>query len=273
MENTPPPQVEYMVTTRNFSISENHQAVVALQQIGYMYSKQVKPLIEPDFCGPDMNTYYLSRSISTSDLCLFGFIPSSSDTKLSKTHIHSVLTFNFVGSDTIKIDALCVNNVRKYSGAGKLLMDVISIARKNHISRLDLDAIQTKETLDFYNKYWFTASPSDKGHMTRTVKPAGSEDLLWWLDPTLNKTPPSLQSSRSSPLVTHATSTKKAPRYKTVYKSHKRGRPALKRIVAKAPRNLRIEKTPRNSRIEKTPRMKIEKTPRIVPKKITEVMV
>ena len=86
--------------------------------------------------------------------------------------VHSVMTFHIhedkkdaLSAFHLKIDAICVNNVKKYAGAGKMIKDLISVcslepsSKVNRVTEIKLHALNNEKTLDFYHRLNFTKTP------------------------------------------------------------------------------------------------------------------
>lgn len=112
----------------------------------------------PDhFCGPNMNTEYLLNSMRKKfTATIFRFY--------ALDNIHSVLTYDIISKPNaseyfVEIDALCVNHVKKYSGAGYILNCLLDACNSiPEITSVNLSAINVPHTIAFYTKYGFVKS-------------------------------------------------------------------------------------------------------------------
>lgn len=112
----------------------------------------------PDkFCGPHMNAEYLLHSMGKQkNSTIFRFYELDD--------IHSVLTYSISPNQNntsyeLEIDALCVNDVKKYSGAGYILNCLLDACNSMpEVESVNLSAINIPETIAFYTKYGFTKS-------------------------------------------------------------------------------------------------------------------
>ena len=114
------------------------------------------------FCGPNMDSEYLYHSLMNNNyyallrLC-------NPDEHLNiinrrDASIHSIITFKFIGVDKIYVDAFCVNQVRKYKGGGVLLNRLFDICILCGVNTIELQAVDTPDTVNFYKKMGFIES-------------------------------------------------------------------------------------------------------------------
>jgi hypothetical protein len=111
-----------------------------------------------DFCGGDMNERYIFNSMLKSENSTIIGYNTLND-------IHSIVTFSLEKDDSdpyntdryyIYIDALCVNNPSRHSGAGYLMKVIIDLCENNpNIDFINLSAINVANTISFYTYYGF----------------------------------------------------------------------------------------------------------------------
>jgi hypothetical protein len=121
-------------------------------------AEDVTELLSPleDFCGDDMGSDFLFESVNKdTNFVMLGY----NETDDLDEQIHSILTFSVKKIKDIRfiyIDAICVNNVVEYKGAGYLLKTLINICVSiDEISYIKLYSITTDDTLKFYKKLGF----------------------------------------------------------------------------------------------------------------------
>jgi|688.fasta_scaffold276785_3 hypothetical protein len=109
-----------------------------------------------NFCGDDMSSDYLFDSVNKDNhFVMLGY----NETDDLDDQIHSILTFSIKKKDGlyfIYIDAICVNNVVGYRGAGYLIKTLINVGVSiDEISYIKLYSMLAEETLAFYKKLGF----------------------------------------------------------------------------------------------------------------------
>lgn len=125
----------------------------------FISSKEVRIINESilyNFCGINMNSDYLSRSIFNNNYFALIKFRKINDVKYV---VHSAITFDFKilhdATYMLYIDAYCVNKIHNMIGASILLNRLYDICILSGISSILLTAIDTTETLNFYKKMGF----------------------------------------------------------------------------------------------------------------------
>lgn len=113
--------------------------------------------IRGEFCGPHMYTSYLNNSRKNDTLySIERYIRH--DLIFSNDVLHSVITFkkkDNVTPMTVCVDAFCVNNIQRLKGGSMVLGFLIIICALSNIDSIELEAIGTRQTIDFYRSYGF----------------------------------------------------------------------------------------------------------------------
>ena len=111
-----------------------------------------------------MNPDYLFNSMTSEEKFVLISCYAADD-------IHSALTFSIHEEEDLsfclKIDAICVNNRKKYTGAGKMIKDLLAVcslepsSKVNRVTTFKLHALKNKKTIDFYNRLKFIKTSED----------------------------------------------------------------------------------------------------------------
>jgi hypothetical protein len=124
--------------------------------------KKYDTLIDEDFCGTGMSSYYLVESFMNNNMFgLFRFI------KTPQHLLHSVLTYYFK-DNSIVVDAFCTNQTDKLKGGNILLSRLIDICILTNKTEIKLESVP--KSISYYEHQGFSKTGKIT-HLTEMVKP------------------------------------------------------------------------------------------------------